>query len=81
MRVGVFGASGYAGAEVLRLCAAHPDLDVVVATGESHAGERVGEHVAALAGAWKPTSTSPSSPCLTARVNATCPDSSPAASR
>jgi len=52
MRIGVFGASGYAGAEVLRLCATHPDLDVVVATGQSHAGQRVGEHVPALAGAY-----------------------------
>ena len=31
MRVGVAGASGYTGAELLRLCAAHPQLDVVYA--------------------------------------------------
>ena len=37
-RVGVFGASGYAGAELLRLCAGHPDLSVVVATGDTQAG-------------------------------------------
>ncbi|MEE1565828.1 MAG: hypothetical protein V1249_12695, partial [Acidimicrobiales bacterium] len=30
--VGIIGASGFTGAELLRLCAAHPDLDVVVAT-------------------------------------------------
>jgi N-acetyl-gamma-glutamyl-phosphate reductase len=52
MRVGVIGASGYAGAEVLRLCASHPDLDVVVASGESNAGRLVAEHVPALAGAY-----------------------------
>ncbi len=52
MRIGVIGASGYAGAEVLRLCATHPDLDVVLATGDSNAGKRVGEHVPALAGAY-----------------------------
>jgi N-acetyl-gamma-glutamyl-phosphate reductase len=43
------GATGYAGAEVLRLAASHPDLAVVVATGESSVGRRVSEHVPALA--------------------------------
>jgi N-acetyl-gamma-glutamyl-phosphate reductase len=33
---------------VLRLCAGHRDLEVVVATGESNAGKRVAEHVVAL---------------------------------
>ena len=32
MKVGIVGASGYAGVELLRLCAGHPDLDVTVAT-------------------------------------------------
>ena len=31
-------ASGYTGAELLRLCAAHPDVEVVCATGDSQAG-------------------------------------------
>ncbi len=48
MRVGIVGASGYAGAEVLRLCLGHDDLDVVVATGESTAGRAVASHVPAL---------------------------------
>jgi len=52
MKIGVVGASGYAGAEVLRLCVTHPDLDVVVATGESNAGKSVASHVPALAGAY-----------------------------
>ena len=52
MRVAVIGASGYAGAEVLRLCASHPDLGVVVASGETQAGRRIAEHVPALAGAY-----------------------------
>jgi N-acetyl-gamma-glutamyl-phosphate reductase len=38
--VGVVGASGYTGAELLRLAAGHPDLDVVYATADSQAGER-----------------------------------------
>lgn len=37
-RVGLIGASGYTGAELLRLCAQHPDFDVVYATGDSQAG-------------------------------------------
>src|SRR4029453_14135135 len=37
--VGVLGASGYAGAELLRLLARHPDLDVVWAAGDSSAGQ------------------------------------------
>jgi len=40
--VGVLGASGYAGAELLRLVAGHPQLDVVYATADRHAGEAVG---------------------------------------
>ncbi|MEO1064933.1 MAG: N-acetyl-gamma-glutamyl-phosphate reductase [Actinomycetota bacterium] len=42
-KVGVIGASGFAGAELLRLAAAHPSLDVVFATGDSQAGTRVGD--------------------------------------
>src|ERR1019366_641612 len=49
MRVGVMGATGYAGSEVLRLAASHPDLDVVLATGESSVGGRLADLVSALA--------------------------------
>jgi N-acetyl-gamma-glutamyl-phosphate reductase len=52
MRVGVVGATGYAGTEVLRLCASHDDLDVVLATGDTNAGKRIREHVPALAAAY-----------------------------
>ena len=44
MRVAVAGASGYAGGELLRLLAGHPELDVVVAA----AGSRAGEPLAAV---------------------------------
>ena len=50
MRIAVIGATGYAGLEVLRLAGAHPDLEVVVATGESNAGRPVSSHAPALAG-------------------------------
>ena len=42
MKAGIVGASGYTGAELLRLLAAHPAFEVAVATAHSHAGESVG---------------------------------------
>src|SRR5829696_3215522 len=39
--VGIFGASGYTGAELLRLCHGHPDLQVELATGDSAVGTPV----------------------------------------
>ena len=50
-RVAIYGASGFAGAELLRLCAGHPELDVAVATGDSQAGERIADLYPSLAGA------------------------------
>jgi N-acetyl-gamma-glutamyl-phosphate reductase len=52
MKVGVVGASGYTGAELLRLLAGHPMLEVAVATAHSHAGQGVGEHTPSLAAAY-----------------------------
>ena len=51
-KVGIIGASGYTGAELLRLCATHPQLDVVVATGDSQAGTRIGDLYPSLAVAY-----------------------------
>jgi N-acetyl-gamma-glutamyl-phosphate reductase len=51
-RVGIVGASGFTGAELLRLAAAHPDLEVVVATGDSQAGNAVAELYPSLAAAY-----------------------------
>jgi N-acetyl-gamma-glutamyl-phosphate reductase len=42
-RVAIAGASGYAGGEVLRLVAGHPDLDVAVLTAQASIGRCVGE--------------------------------------
>jgi N-acetyl-gamma-glutamyl-phosphate reductase len=39
-KVGIIGASGYTGAELLRLLSAHPHFEVVFATGDSQAGNR-----------------------------------------
>ncbi len=52
IRVGVVGASGYAGAELLRLCHSHPDLDVAWATGDTQAGTLVGGLYPSLAAAY-----------------------------
>lgn len=41
MKVAVLGASGYTGAEAVRLLAQHPRTTIPVATAESHAGERI----------------------------------------
>jgi len=50
-RVAVAGASGYAGGELLRLLAGHPDLELGPVTAESNVGRRIGDvhpHLAAL---------------------------------
>ena len=52
MKVGIIGASGYTGVELLRLCAAHPALEVVVATGDSQAGNRIADLYPSLAAAY-----------------------------
>jgi N-acetyl-gamma-glutamyl-phosphate reductase len=42
VRVAVAGATGYAGGELLRLLAGHPDLDITTITGNSSAGALLG---------------------------------------
>ena len=49
--MGIIGASGYTGAELLRLCAQHPDLHVRVATGDTQAGTRAADLYPSLAAA------------------------------
>jgi N-acetyl-gamma-glutamyl-phosphate reductase len=49
-RVAVAGASGYAGGELLRLLAGHPDLELGAVTADSSAGKTIGEVHAHLAG-------------------------------
>jgi N-acetyl-gamma-glutamyl-phosphate reductase len=53
MKAGIVGASGYTGAELLRLLAGHPDFEVAVVTARSHAGQAVGEHSPSLAAAYR----------------------------
>ena len=52
VKVGIIGASGYTGAELLRLCAQHPDIEVVAATGDSQAGTLASHLYPSLAAAY-----------------------------
>lgn len=52
LKTAVFGASGYAGAELMRLAAGHPYLDVVLATADSQAGGRLADLYPSLAPAY-----------------------------
>jgi N-acetyl-gamma-glutamyl-phosphate reductase len=51
-RAAVIGGSGYTGAELLRLLAGHPDIDVALATADSNAGAPVGDLYPSLAAAY-----------------------------
>lgn len=52
LRIGIIGASGFTGAELLRLAAQHPEYDVVVATADSQAGVRAADLYPGLAAAY-----------------------------
>lgn len=43
IRVGIFGGSGYGGAELLRLLLLHPQASIELVTANEHAGQAVGE--------------------------------------
>lgn len=48
--VAIIGASGFTGAELLRLVAQHPTFELVLATGDSQAGTRAADLYPSLAG-------------------------------
>jgi N-acetyl-gamma-glutamyl-phosphate reductase len=52
VRTAIYGASGYAGAELLRLCAGHPHFEVVGVAGDTLAGQRVADVYPSLAAAY-----------------------------
>ncbi len=62
MKVGVVGASGYTGVELLRLCAAHPCFEVAVATAATHAGQSLAGHTPSLAAAYPELAYEPFDP-------------------
>jgi N-acetyl-gamma-glutamyl-phosphate reductase len=51
-RAAILGATGYTGVELLRLLAGHPHLEVVYATGDSQAGQRIATLYPSLAAAY-----------------------------
>lgn len=55
--VAILGASGYTGAELIRLVAGHPQLNIVALTAKRNAGRAVGETFPHLAGLDLPTLT------------------------
>jgi N-acetyl-gamma-glutamyl-phosphate reductase len=64
MKVGIVGSSGFLGLELLRLCAGHPELDVVSAMASSQAGETAAVRYPSLGAAYpdlrfEPTSSEP----------------------
>jgi N-acetyl-gamma-glutamyl-phosphate reductase len=63
------GATGYAGSELLRLCASHPAIKVLVASGSSSAGKRLADHVPSLAGAYRDLVVADSSAVLEADLD------------
>lgn len=52
LRIGIIGASGFTGVELLRIAAQHPDYEVVVATADSQAGVRAADLYPGLAAAY-----------------------------
>lgn len=58
-KVGIVGGSGYVGAELLRLAAAHSELEVMWATGETLAGSPIGETYPHLRAAYGDTAFTP----------------------
>ena len=59
IRVGIVGATGYTGVELLRLLAAHDGVEVVAATSRSAAGQRVDEAFPNLRGLYSLAFTTP----------------------
>ena len=51
-KVAIIGAPGFTGAELLRICATHPDFEVIAATGETQAGNRIADLYPSLAGVY-----------------------------
>src|SRR5919202_5478684 len=43
LRIGIFGGSGYGGAELLRILLLHPQAEIALVTANEHAGKAVGD--------------------------------------
>ena len=69
IEIGVVGGSGFAGSEVMRLAAAHPELHVAWATGESQAGTPIADLYPALAAAHRGESFATFDPAMLVDVD------------
>ena len=67
--VAVFGASGYAGAELLRLLAGHPHFEVMTVAASSQEGKPVAELYPSLAAAYPGLVYGPTEPATAAGVD------------
>jgi len=68
-KVGIVGATGYTGVELLRLLAGHPELEVVVATADSNAGKRIPGVYPSLAAAYPTLETIALDPAMLAGLD------------
>jgi len=50
-RVGVIGATGYAGAEIVRILCGHPDIEVTILTSRQYAGVQFDKIFPSMTGA------------------------------
>ena len=70
VKIGIIGASGFAGSEVLRLTASHPSLELAWATGDSQAGTAIADLYPSLAAAYGGQRFVPYDTALLAEVDA-----------
>src|SRR5712692_4629248 len=61
-RAAVVGGSGYTGAELLRLLAGHPEIEVSLVTADTNAGAAVADLYPSLAAAYPGLSFQPAAP-------------------
>ena len=76
-RAAVVGGSGYTGAELLRLLAAHPEIEVVHATADSNAGTRSTELYPSLAPAYPVLEYEAFDPAARRRASTSCSSACP----
>jgi len=55
IRVGIVGATGYTGAELVRILSGHPDVELTVLTSTQYVGKEISEVYPALAGTVRKT--------------------------
>ena len=70
MRVGVAGASGYAGAELLRILHAHPVFEIGPVSAQRHEGELVADHTPSLGAAFAGIRYEPTTPAAFSQCDA-----------